>query len=124
MSHELELQVRKMFQALDALDLPALYSELSDDVESVDELTQKWNRGRAAVEAAFNMAASAISDIKSELSDFNVLVAGEMAMVTCLLKQSYVYEGQHVELVAPTTCVSRLEHGSWKFVLLHSVPFA
>jgi ketosteroid isomerase-like protein len=124
MSHPLELKVRSMFEALDRLDMQTIFADLSDDIETVDELTQKWNRGRAAAEAAFNMAGSSVSEVKSELSEFNVLDSGDMAVVTCLLNQSYVYEGTKVHIVAPTSCVARLENGEWKFVLLHSIPFA
>jgi ketosteroid isomerase-like protein len=113
-----------MFEALDRLDMQTIFADLSDDIETVDELTQKWNRGRAAAEAAFNMAGSSVSEVKSELSEFNVLDAGDMAVVTCLLNQSYFYEGNKVHIVAPTSCVARLENGEWKFVLLHSIPFA
>jgi hypothetical protein len=124
MSHQLEQQVRNMFEALDRLDMQTIFADLSDDIETVDEITQKWNRGRTVVEAAFNMVGSSVSEVKSELSDFKILVSGEMAVVTCLLNQSYVYEGAKVQIVAPTSCVARLEDGEWKFVLLHSIPFA
>ena len=124
MKQELEQKVIDAFKAFDTLDLPTVFATLSDDIETVDEITQKWNRGRAAAEANFEALVGVVSDIKSDLSEFHVLVTGEMAIVTCLLKQTYVYEGNPVSIVAPTTCALRNENGDWKFVLLHSVPFA
>ena len=124
MTHELEQKVIDAFKALDAMNLQSFYAELADDVETVDEITQKWNRGRAEVEHSLNAIQHSVSEIKSELSDFSTVVSGDMAVVTCLLNQSYVNEGQAVSIVAPTTSVLRKEGGSWKFVLMHSVPFA
>ena len=124
LKQKLEQKVIDTFKAFDALDLPTISATLSDDVETVDEITQKWNRGRAAAEANFEALVGVVTDIHSNVSEFNVLVAGEMAIVTCLLKQTYVYEGNPVSIVAPTTCALRNENGQWKFVLLHSVPFA
>jgi len=124
MTHELEQQVIDIFKAFDILDYPTIFSHLSDDIEGVDEISQKWHRGRAAVEASFRAFEGVVTEIHSELSEFNVMVTGDMAIVTCLLKQSYMYDGNLVEIVAPTTCALRLEDGQWKFVLLHSIPFA
>jgi hypothetical protein len=123
MKQELEQQVINGFKSFDSMDLSNLFAQLSDDIETVDEISQKWNRGRSAVEANFTMLAGAVSEIKSDLSEFNVLISNEMATVTCLLMQSYKYEGNLVEIVAPTTCVLRLENGVWKFVVIHSIPF-
>jgi len=112
------------FKDLDALDFESLFTKLADDIETVDELTQNWNRGRAAVEATFEALRGVISDIKSEVSDLNVITMGDSAVVTCVLKQSYLLDGDHVSIVSPTTCVLRHENGAWKFVVIHSIPLA
>ncbi len=126
MTHELEQIVIDSFKALDSMSLQSFYENLADDVETVDEITQKWNRGKAVVEQSLNALQGAVTDIKSELSDFSIIeVGGDGAVVTCLLNQSYVYEGQSVSIVAPTTNVFRKDaEGTWKFVLMHSIPFA
>jgi ketosteroid isomerase-like protein len=123
MTHELEQNVVEMFKAFD-VGFTLIFPLLSDDIEVVDELTQKWGRGREQVEANFRSFEGVVTEVHSDVSDFNVLVAGDMAIVTCLLKQSYMYEGNRVEIIAPTTCALRNENGQWKYVLLHSVPFA
>ena len=46
------------------------------------------------------------------------------AIVTCLIKESYMYGGNLVEIIAPTTRAQRLENGQWKYVALQTVPFA
>jgi len=124
MNQELEQKVIDMFKAFDAMDLAALYAELSDDIQTVEELSQKWCRGRTSVEGAFDSIANEVSDITSAASDFNVTTSGDIAIVTCVLNQTYVYEGNNVAIVAPTTCVFRLEDGAWKFLLVHSIPLA
>jgi ketosteroid isomerase-like protein len=124
MTHELEQKVIDIFKAFDSLDYPNIFPHLSDEIAGVDELSQKWFRGRAAVEANFRSFEGVVTEIHSDLTDISVMATGDMAIVTCLLNQRYMYEGNPVEIVAPTTCALRLENGQWKFVLLHSVPFA
>jgi ketosteroid isomerase-like protein len=124
MTQEPQQLVIDTFKDLDALDFESLFTKLADDIETVDELTQKWNRGRAAVETTFEALKGVISDIKSEVSDFNVITMGDSAVVTCVLKQSYLLEGNHVSIVSPTTSVLRHENGGWKFVVIHSIPLA
>jgi hypothetical protein len=53
-----------------------------------------------------------------------IVLKRDSAIVTCLLKQSYMYDGNLVEIIAPTTRAQRLENGQWKYVLVHTVPFA
>jgi len=124
MPQELQQIVIDTFKELDVLDFKSIFSKLADDVETVDEISQTWSRGRAAVEKTFESIAEAVSNIKSEVSDFNVVSAGDAAVVTCVLHQSYDYQGQSVSIVAPTTSVFRNENGTWKFVLIHSLPVA
>ena len=124
MTQEPQQLVIDTFKDLDALDFASLFTKLADDIETVDELTQKWNRGRTAVEATFAALEGVISDIKSEVSDFNVITMDDVAVVTCVLKQSYLLEGNHASIVSPTTCVLRHENGGWKFVVIHSIPLA
>ena len=124
MTQEPQQLVIDTFKDLDALDFASLFTKLADDIETVDELTQKWNRGRVAVEATFAALEGVISDIKSEVSDFNVITMDDVAVVTCVLKQSYLLEGNHASIVSPTTCVLRHENGGWKFVVIHSIPLA
>jgi len=124
MSNDLKNVVIDLFAALDKLDIDSLIDSLSDDIEQVDELTQKWSRGKSKVAEAYNALAGMVSEIKSELSDFNVITSSDMSIVTCTLHQSYTYEGNPVSIVAPTTVAFRQDGGAWKIVLIHSIPFA
>jgi ketosteroid isomerase-like protein len=124
MSNDLKNVVIDLFAAFDKLDIESVIDRLSDDIEQVDELTQKWSRSKAKVAEAYNGFAGMVSDIKSELSDFNVIASSDMSIVTCTLHQSYTYEGNPVSIVAPTTVVFRQDGGAWKIVLIHSIPFA
>ena len=124
MSNDLKNVVIDLFAAFDKLDIESVIDRLSDDIEQVDELTQKWSRGKAKVAEAYNALAGMVSDIKSELSDFNVITSSDMSIVTCTLHQSYMHEGNLVSIVAPTTVAFRQDGGAWKIVLIHSIPFA
>ena len=124
MSNDLKNVVIDLFAAFDKLDVASVIDRLSDDIEQVDELTQKWSRGKEKVAEAYNGFAGMVSDIKSELSDFNVITSSDMSIVTCTLHQSYTQEGNPVSIVAPTTVAFRQDGGAWKVVLIHSIPFA
>jgi ketosteroid isomerase-like protein len=124
MSNDLKNVVIDCFAAFDKLDVESVIDRLSDDIEQVDELTEKWYRGKAKVAEAYKGFAGMVSDIKSELSDFNVITSSDMSIVTCTLRQSYTHEGNPVSIVAPTTVAFRQEGGAWKIVLIHSIPFA
>jgi len=116
--------VINLFKSLDQLDAPSIIEKFSDDVEQVDELTQKWSRGKAVCAAAISGIVELVSDLKSDISDLNVISSTDMAIVTCTMKQSYTYEGNSISIVAPTTVAFRRESSGWKIVLIQSVPFS
>jgi ketosteroid isomerase-like protein len=124
MSEDFKGIVMDLFKSLDRLDAPSIIEKFSDDVEQVDELTQKWSRGKAVCAAAISGIMKEVSDLKSDISDLNVISSSDMAIVTCTMKQSYTYEGKSISIVAPTTVAFRRESSGWKVVLLQSVPFA
>ena len=124
MSEDLKKIVVGMFKSLDDLDSEGVVKYFSDDVEQVDELAKKWLRGKAICVAAIEGMMTTVSDIKSEVSDLNLISSSDMAIVTCTLNQSYTFEGKSISIVAPTTIAFRLENGAWKAVLLHTVPLA
>ena len=124
MSEDPKKIVVGMFKSLDDLDSEGVVKYFSDDVEQVDELAKKWLRGKAICVAAIEGMMTSVSDIKSEVSDLNLISSSEMAIVTCTLNQSYTFEGKSISIVAPTTIAFRLENGAWKAVLLHTVPLA
>jgi hypothetical protein len=47
----LEQIVGRLLDRLDAMDVGSLGAMVTDDVQSVDEITRRWTRGRAAVES-------------------------------------------------------------------------
>jgi ketosteroid isomerase-like protein len=116
--------VLEAFKAVDHADADALLSMMADDISQVDEISKKWSRGKAEVAAVVRPMFEVVKSIKSSMSDVHVQTSNDMAIVTFMLDQSYVYEGQHVAIVAPTSCVLRLEKGVWKFVLIHTMPFS
>lgn len=124
MSEDFKGIVMNLFKSLDQMDTPSIIEKFSDDIEQVDELTQKWSRGKAACAAAISGIVETVTDLKSDISDLNVISSSDMAIVTCTMKQSYTFEGKSISIVAPTTVAFRRESSGWKIVLIQSVPFA
>jgi ketosteroid isomerase-like protein len=113
-----------MFAALDHLQPEPFFEFFSDDVTIVDEIGKKWLRGKAEAVATWTPILAAMQSCKSKLYDFHVDDAGDISIVTCMLDQTYVYEGQSIALTAPTTCLTRKDNRGWKIILVHSIPFA
>lgn len=116
--------ILEAFKAVDNADAEALLDMMADDITQIDEISKKWSRGKAEVAAVVRPMFDLVKSIKSSISDLHVQTANDMAILTFMLDQSYVFEGQHVAIVAPTSCVLRQEKGVWKFVLIHTMPFA
>ena len=124
MSIDRKALIFEAFKAVDTADADALLAMMADDITQVEEISKKWSRGKAEVAAVIRPMFDLVKSIKSSISDVHVQTSNDMAIVTFMLDQSYVYEGQQVVIVAPTSCVLRQEKGVWKFVLIHSMPFA
>lgn len=124
MSVELENIVTQMFQSLDDLDAPNVVKWFAHDIQMVEEISGKWTRGKNHAEKAFTDSLQVVSDIHSKISEFYTVMTDETALLTCLLTQTYIYQGNPVSLVAPTTVAFRRENGEWKIILLHSLPLA
>ncbi len=118
-----EQATRRVFELLDAMELDAISELLAEDAQGVDELSQKWIRGRQALGAYFDQLKGTVSDVRSRLSDVNAVEWGDVGVVTCLLTQTYVMDGQEENVTAPTSMVFRREEDTWKIALIHTVPF-
>jgi ketosteroid isomerase-like protein len=114
--------VHEMFAALDQLDFDALAASMTVDCEGIDELSRRWLRGSDEVLAQLREMESAISGIRSQISDLTERITGDTATVTCWVEQDYTYDGQDVHVSAPTTVGFRREGSRWKCCLFHSVP--
>jgi ketosteroid isomerase-like protein len=124
MSVELENIVTQLFKSVDDLDIPNVVKWFADDIQMVEEISGKWTRGKNHAEKAFLDALEVASDFHSKGSEFYTVMSGESALLTCLLTQTYIYKGNPVSIVAPTTVAFRRENGEWKIILLHSLPLA
>lgn len=118
----LEQQARPVFELVDALDLDGLSAIVTDDTQGIDEISRRWMRGRAALEAYFAEMKDTFSDARSQLSDLQATVWGEVGLVTCVLDQTYKIGGREESISAPTSMLFRHQDGSWKVALFHSVP--
>jgi ketosteroid isomerase-like protein len=113
--------VLDLFKSLDRLE--PFFDFLTDDVIIVDEISKKWMRGKAAAIETWTPILAAMESCKSTMSDIHVDMAGDLSIVTGMLDQTYVFDGQQATITAPTTFILRKEQGALKAYLLHTVPF-
>jgi ketosteroid isomerase-like protein len=118
----LEQEVRALLERLDAMDIERLGSMLTEDAQSVDEITRGWTRGRAAIEAYLSQLKDTVSDVHSEIKDPQESDWGEVGLVTFVLEQTYTMDGQEQNISAPTSILFRRENDDWKIALIHTVP--
>lgn len=111
-------------ESLDALDVDGLVSVLADDVEGVEEISRQWLRGRDAVEGYLRQLVTQVSDLHSVMRDVNERVWGDVGALTFWLDQTYSYQGEGIQIAAPTTLLFRRDGDEWKIALFHSVPLA
>ena len=96
-----------MFKSLDRLEAEPFFEFFSNDVTIVDEIGKKWLRGKAVAIETWAPILGAMQSCSSTLSDIHVDIAGDIAVVTCMLDQTYVFDGQSTTITAPTTCLVR-----------------
>jgi len=120
---ELESAVVEFFGYLDSMDAEGLVGALDDDVESVDEISRRWLRGRAAVEGYLRqLMGGAVTDVASRLNDVHERMFGDVGVVTGWLEQDYTLDGAPQHVSAPTTILLRRRGSDWKLALFHSIP--
>jgi ketosteroid isomerase-like protein len=124
MAGDLEKRVSEFFRLLDAKDFDGMLRTATDDVQTVDELSRKWLRGRVALQDYFREFGPQLSDIQSTLKDMRETVWGDAGIVTCWLEQDYTYQSKRQHVSAPTTAVLRRTGSEWRLALFHSVPLA
>jgi ketosteroid isomerase-like protein len=118
----LEQRVQRLLQLLDSMDLDPLGAMLTDDAQSVDEITRRWTRGRAAIQAYLAQLKDTVSDVHSRMSDAQERIWGDGGLVTFVLDQTYTMDGQQQSISAPTSIVFVRQDGDWKISLIHTVP--
>ena len=122
MGGALETATRQLFDALDRKDAEAVINSAAKDVQTVDEISRKWQRGIGAMGLYFRQAMGMVDDIQSTISDVHESVHGDTGLVTCWLEQDYTLEGKRTHVSAPTTVAFRRDSNAWKIVLIHTVP--
>lgn len=122
MATELADIVRKLFGDFDRLDFDAVVERAATDVQTVEEITRRWMRTSDELRDYFAQLKPILSDIKSQLTDIHEISWGDTGLVTCWLEQSYLLDGEVQHVSAPTSMMFRRENGTWKAVLIHSIP--
>jgi ketosteroid isomerase-like protein len=122
MPDELRNVAADFFAALDALDADRMMEMLSGDVQSVDEISQRWLRGRGDVDNYLREVVTAVTDVGTQLRDAEERIWGDTGVLTCWIDQDYTMNGTPQHISAPTTLILRRDGGAWKLVLWHSIP--
>jgi ketosteroid isomerase-like protein len=118
----LESETKRILRLLDAMEVDALGAMLTDDAQSVDEITRGWTRGRAAIDAYLDQLRGTVSDIQSHARDLHATGWGDTGIVTFVLEQTYMLNGTQQALQAPTSIVFRRIRDAWRVALIHTVP--
>ena len=122
MPDELRNVATDFFAALDELDADRMKEMLSGDVQSVDEVSRRWLRGRGDVDNYLREVIPAVSDVETRLRDAEERIWGDTGLLTCWIDQDYTMNGTPQHISAPTTIILRRDDGAWKLVLWHSIP--
>lgn len=122
MPDELRNVATDFFAALDALDADRMKEMLTGDVQSVDEISRRWLRGRGDVDKYLSEVMTAVTDVGTQLRDAEERIWAETGVLTCWIDQDYTMNGTPQHISAPTTLILRRDGGGWKLVLWHSIP--
>ena len=122
MPDELRNAGADFFAALDALDAGRMMELLSGDVQSVDEASRRWLRGRGDIDNHLRDVMTAVTDVRTQLRDAEERIWGETGVLTCWIDQDYTMNGTPQHVSAPTTLIFRRDGSAWKLVLWHSIP--
>jgi uncharacterized protein (TIGR02246 family) len=119
---ELEQQVRRIFELLDAMDTRGMAAMIAEDGQGVDEISRGWMRGRDAIEQYFAQLENMVEGVSSRVSDVHVSDWGDVGAVTCVVHQTYTLGGQEQDITSPTSITLRKQGDEWKIAVFHSVP--
>ncbi len=114
----------EFFRLLDAKDEAGLLAQWADDPQAADEITRGWVRGRPALEAYLRDNLPRMTDIHSTIDAVDVRAWGDVEVETCMLRQTYVFDGTSCAIEAPTTMIWRREGETWRLALVHSIPLS
>ncbi len=114
--------VAAMLEGLARGDADAVLSRMTDDVAGVDEISRGWVRGAGPMAEYLDGVLSSVSELRSEVSDEHTTIYGDVALVTCMLHQTYLVDGIPARLDAPSSLLLRRVDGSWRICLFHTVP--
>ncbi len=120
----LEAETERLLRLLDAMELESLSAMLTEDAQSVDEITRRWTRGREAIDAYLEQLRDTVSDVHSQARDLRTVSWTDTGIVTFVLEQTYMLKGAQQTLTAPTSIVFRRIGEDWKIALIHTVPLA
>lgn len=114
--------VREAFRRLDALDMRGFAQLAADDAQGIDEISRRWMRGRADLDAYMTHLAGAVKDVRSTLLDIHERIYGDVGLITCWIEQDYTFQGTPQHVSAPTTVVLRRDGTEWRILLMHMIP--
>lgn len=121
MSGELSRVAAELLASFDSFDFDAVLERTADDAQVVDDLSRHWVRGRAAIGAHMQKIADSTDNLRTELTEVEETIWGDVGVLTCQLEQTFEAEGQEGHGSGPATAIYRREGGEWKLALFHIV---
>ena len=118
----LEQEVHRLFELLDSMDIRGISAMLTVDAQGIDEISRRWMRGKAALDAYFAQLEGTVSEPKSQVRDLHATAWHEVGLVTFVLDQTYNMDGEEHRISAPTSIVFSKDNGGWKVAMIHTVP--
>jgi len=91
------------FAALDAMDADRMMQAVTEDAQSVDEVSRRWLRGSGEVANYVRELMATVSDVSTQLRDAEERVWGDTGLLTCWIDQDYTMTGAQQHISAPTT---------------------
>jgi ketosteroid isomerase-like protein len=120
---DFKAEVRKLFDRFDRQEFDEIQGMFAADAQGVDEISRKWMRGKAPLDRYFRTLEDVgVADIHSNLRDFETKIWDDIALVTCILEQSYTIAGEQIEITSPLSVLYKRHRGDWKIELVHAVP--
>lgn len=122
MSNTAQETIAQILQGIDTGDIDQVMAAYTEDAAGIDEISRGWMRGRDQIADYTANLLAELSDCTSQLTDVHEAVIGDMAVVTAVLTQNYVWSGEAQSVEMPATFVLRREDGEWRVMLFHALP--
>lgn len=114
--------IQQVFDGLAAGESATILDAYTEDIAGIDEVARRWMYGKGDLADYTETLLTNVSNCRSELTEANESVIGDVAVVTGILRQEYDWKGQPQSVQMPATFVVRQDEGRWRICLFHALP--